>query len=176
MLLDLFALIAVIFTLTLMLSAAICLFSRVPYVPTRKKLIPKLLKVAKLQPGTPVCDLGCGDGRLLFAAEKLHKIKGTGFELSPIAFFFAISKKLLFRSHVHLHFQNFFHASLQEFRTIFVYLTPQVLAKLVPKFQKECAHGTTIISHTFHVEGLKPAKIIAADPKNRIPIIYIYKF
>ncbi|KKP40795.1 MAG: type 12 methyltransferase [Candidatus Peregrinibacteria bacterium GW2011_GWC2_33_13] len=175
MLLNLFAILALIFTFILVLSACVCLFYRVPYVPTKKRLIETLLKTAKPHKGQTIYDLGCGDGRLLFAAEKKYHTKCIGYELSPIAYFLAMIKKIIQRSKSKIYLKNFFKAKISDAEIIFLYLTPAILKKLVKKVKKECHKGTIIVSHTFHIEGLKPLKIIKRDKKNKIPIIYIYK-
>ncbi|MBI2453529.1 hypothetical protein HYV56_02390, partial [Candidatus Peregrinibacteria bacterium] len=56
-----------IFVILLLLTAISSLLSGVPYVPTKKKVIEKLTKIVPLKNGEKVYDLGCGDGRLLFA-------------------------------------------------------------------------------------------------------------
>uniref|UniRef100_A0A7S0Y6Z5 Methyltransferase domain-containing protein n=1 Tax=Polytomella parva TaxID=51329 RepID=A0A7S0Y6Z5_9CHLO len=51
-----------------------------PYYPTPDVIIQRMMKVAEVGPKDVVCDLGCGDGRVLVAAAKLGA-RGVGYEL-----------------------------------------------------------------------------------------------
>lgn len=53
-----------------------------PFVPTPEDVVPKMLTLARLQPGESVLDLGCGDGRLLSTAvRQFGAARATGYEL-----------------------------------------------------------------------------------------------
>lgn len=151
------------------------IFFRVPYVPSRKRVVKKMIEAANLKPKETVYDLGCGDGRLLIEAEKKAKIRGTGFEIAPLVYLLALAKKLLTKSKFSLRFQNFFTVNLKRADVIFCYLLPGALSKLALKIKKECRKDTRIISHTFHIPGLKPVKIIKKNLRTKTPTIYLYK-
>lgn len=61
---------------------AIDAFLDLPYVATKKDKIGTIIKLAKIKPHETVVDLGCGDGRLLFAAAKLGAF-AIGYEVNP---------------------------------------------------------------------------------------------
>lgn len=61
---------------------AIDAFLDLPYVATKKDKIGTIIKLAKIKHGETVVDLGCGDGRLLFAAAKLGAF-AIGYEVNP---------------------------------------------------------------------------------------------
>ena len=42
----------------------------VPYVPSTEVAVKEMLKMAKIQKGDVLYDLGCGDGRIVIAAEE----------------------------------------------------------------------------------------------------------
>ena len=53
-----------------------------PFVPTPHEVASQLLKLGRLAPGETVCDLGCGDGRLLtLAVRKFGARRAIGYEL-----------------------------------------------------------------------------------------------
>jgi predicted RNA methylase len=52
-----------------------------PYVPAPPLVGQSMLKLAALQPGETVVDLGCGDGRLLRAAVDAGAGRAVGYEL-----------------------------------------------------------------------------------------------
>lgn len=149
--------------------------TKVPFVPTRKKVTKRLLEIAKLKDGQTILDLGCGDGRLLFEAEKQAKIKAIGYEISPLPYFLSRTKKLFKRSKVEFRFKNFFKENISEADVIFLYLIPDILPDLAKKLKKECKKGTKIISHTFALHELKPKQTIKKDKTQKLPSFYIYK-
>lgn len=151
------------------------IFFMVPYVPSKNCVVKKMISAAKLKPRETVYDLGCGDGRLLLAAEKKAHAKGIGFEIAPLVYLLALVRKWLASSKMQIRFQNFFSVNLKKANVIFCYLIPNVMPRLSAKIKKECKKGTRIISNTFHIPGLKPYRIFAKNPAKGTPTIYVYK-
>lgn len=164
-----------IFTLLIASTAFVSLFLRVPYVPTKKRVMLEIIKHAKLKEGQTFLDLGCGDGRMLIEAEKTTKVNAIGYEIAPIVYLLAVARKTLNRSKVKIKFKNFFNENLGKADVIFCYLMPAELEKLAKKIKKECKKGTKIISNTFHIKGLKPVKVIPKNEEKKIPTLYFYK-
>jgi len=55
-----------------------------PYVPTPPDVIRHALRLAQVQPGETVVDLGCGDGRVLRLAAQEFGAVGVGIEVNPL--------------------------------------------------------------------------------------------
>jgi len=56
--------------------------SLAPYVPSSEDVVTRMLEVAHVTRDDVVFDLGCGDGRILFAAVKnFHAKRAVGYEL-----------------------------------------------------------------------------------------------
>ncbi len=162
--------------LTLVLATALThLYLAVPYVPSKKSVIKKMIQAAGLKKNDTVYDLGCGDGRLLIAAEKKAKVKSIGFEIAPLVYLLARLRTLIMRSRAQVRFANFFNANLRQANVIFCYLFPNILPNLAKKIKKECKRGTRVISNTFRIPGLKLTKMFAKNPKKGLPTIYVYK-
>lgn len=151
------------------------IFFRIPYVPTRQRIVKKLIRVAQLKPHETVYDLGCGDGRLLIEARRKAKINAVGFEIAPLVYLLAWVTKLLARSPISLKFQNLFKTNLRQADVIFCYLLPEAMVKISRKIKKECRKGTRIISHTFQLPGFDPIKIIKKNRQTNMPTIYVYQ-
>lgn len=176
MILDNLILIALsAFFLALVATVLVHMFFLVPYVPSRKRVIEKMVAMAKLKPREIVYDLGCGDGRLLAVAEKKAAVKTEGFEIAPLMFILAWMRKIFSRSRMKLHFQNLFSANLRNANVIFCYLIPNVMPRLSEKILKECKRGTRIVSNTFHIPGLKARRVAERDMKKGMPTIYVYE-
>jgi hypothetical protein len=164
-----------LFVFLMLTTVIVNLFYRVPYVPSKKRVIDRVLALANLKKGEKVYDLGCGDGRFLIEAEKKAGIDAVGFEAAPIPFLLAQFQKWINSSKIRIRMANFFKASLTDADVIFCYLGPETLRDLAVKFKKECRKGTRIYSHTFHIEGLEPAHVWAKDPSKKLPTIYYYE-
>ncbi|MBI2464262.1 class I SAM-dependent methyltransferase [Candidatus Peregrinibacteria bacterium] len=175
MLRDILTIFFLAFTLLLLLTAMVSLFLGVPYVPSKRRVIDALLEYVPKKNNLKVYDLGCGNGKILFQLEKKKGIIGTGYELAPLVFMFAILQKWLRRSKVKLRYANFFHQNLSDADIILCYLTPGILEKLGKKLQNECKKGTLIISHTFKIPGLNPKHIQERDMAKKLPTLYIYE-
>jgi ribosomal protein L11 methylase PrmA len=133
-------------------------FFRSPFVPSNRKTIEKMLKVAKIKKGEKVFDLGCGDGRIIIRAEKEFGAKATGFEVSILVWLLAQANRLLKFSKVKIFRRNFFQVDLRKADVIFCYLLPEAMKKLSPKFKKELKPGARVVSAAFHLPGWKITK------------------
>lgn len=164
-----------IFLLAFAASILVQIFFTVPFVPSQKKVVSRMISLASLKPKETVYDLGCGDGRLLFEAEKKARVKAVGFEIAPLPYFWALLKKLFLGSNAAVRFQNFFKANLRKTDVIFCYLFPVTMKKLSGKIKRECRKGTRIISNTFHLPGFEPVKVLKKNKRAGLPTIYLYK-
>ncbi|MEK7528478.1 MAG: class I SAM-dependent methyltransferase [Patescibacteria group bacterium] len=163
-----------LFCLLLVITVFLHLLFRVPYVPSPMRAVRRMIKLAEIKQKDVVYDLGCGDGRLLFEAEKKGAL-AEGFEIAPLVYLLAIVCKLVARSKAKVHFKSMFSVKMHKADVIFCYLLPGALKKLAEKFQKECKKGTKIISHTFRIQGMEPVKILRKNRRLRLPTVYLYQ-
>lgn len=175
MIINIFLLLILTFLLLLGITVLTHIFFLVPYVPTSKRVVEKMVRVARLKPKETVFDIGCGDGRLLFAAEKKTNVKTVGFEIAPLVYFLALMRKFFAHSKAKILFKNFLKANLKRANVIFCYLIPGVMPELAKKIKHECKKGTRVISNTFKIPGLKPHKTFSKDPLKKLPTIYVYR-
>ncbi|MFA6458739.1 MAG: 50S ribosomal protein L11 methyltransferase [Patescibacteria group bacterium] len=148
-------------------------FFRSPFVPSNRKTIAKMLLVAKIRPGEKVVDLGCGDGRIVFRAEKFFGANAEGYEISVFVWLLAQANRWLKSTKAKIYRRNFFTADLSQADVVFCYLLPEVMLKLSPKFKKELKPGARIISASFSLPGFEPQKIYPAEA--RAAKIFIYE-
>lgn len=172
---DFLLLFFLVFTLLLVATALTSIFFKVPYMPTKKRVIEKIFNEAKIKKGESFYDLGCGDGRVLIEAEKRRGVKAVGYEVAPLIYLLAKLRKLLSRSKAHIYFKNYLNENLENADVIFCYLSPEEVQKLAQKIKKECKKGTRIISNTFQFREWKPIKTIKRDQKQKIPTLYFYQ-
>lgn len=172
---DIFLFAFLVFTILLVATALASIFLKVPYVPSKKHVIETILNEAKIKKGDRFYDLGCGDGRVLIAAEKSKHANAVGYEIAPLIYLFALFRKFLYRSKAKIHFKNYLNENLTKADVIFCYLSPKELQKLANKINIECKKGTQIISNTFKIKGMKPSKIIEKNSKQKLPTLYFYQ-
>lgn len=175
MIVDIILFAFVIFLIALAITALVHIFFLVPYVPSKNRVVKKMISLAALKPKETVYDLGCGDGRLLIEASKKAKITTVGFEIAPLVYVLAKLRTMFAPKKIQIRFQSFFNANLRKANVIFCYLIPNVMPRLAAKMKRECRRGTRVISNTFSIPGLKPYKILAKNAAKGMPTIYVYK-
>ena len=60
------------------------IFWGAPWHTLFPETIHRILNFAEIKQGETLCDLGCGDGRILIAAAKEYSVNGIGVEIDPI--------------------------------------------------------------------------------------------
>lgn len=158
----------------LSISFYITIFGGGPFVPTPMEAVHKVLKAAQIKKNQYIIDIGAGDGRFLHFAEKNYGAKTLGFERDPFVFFIAKFRQYFFSWKGKIIRTNLFKQNFKKADIILCYMLPKTLGRCLPKFRKELKKGAKIISYSFQIPGLKPAKIIPKTDK--IGRILIYKF
>lgn len=170
MLLEMFILLGVsIYGVGLLFSS----FKGAPYVPTSKKQLEKIFKNVSLKKGECFVELGSGDGRLVRYAAKKYDISGIGIEINPLLVWWSrflakrdgTSKKAQFLK------ENVFNYSLTHADYLYIFLMPELIQKLLPKFKKELKKGTMIISHGFKIIGFEK-RLIHMEPDKTFSTYY----
>lgn len=133
----------------------------VPYVPSKRKTVRKMIQVAKIKGEEVVVDLGCGDGRIVFAADRAGAKKSIGIEISPFVYLIARCKKFFSRTrNTHILFGNFYkHPDVLSADILFMFLLPGAMEKFFLDIWPKLNPGTRIISNAFYVQGIPPDEI-----------------
>ena len=136
-----------------------------PYVPTPWVIVDEMLKLADIRPDDVVYDLGSGDGRLVITAAKRYKARGVGVELQPelIEMANAGAKKEGVAERVKFVQGDLFETDIREASVITLYLLPQFVTRLVPRFRAELRPGTRIVSHDYPLLPWPPDREVSMD-------------
>ncbi len=156
------------------------LFSKIPSVSTRRKVLKQIVEVMDLRDGSVLYDLGCGDGRVLFSALGVYKdITCIGVEKAP--FPFLIAKLHQFFSpnkNISIIYGDMFKAEVSSATHIFLYLLPGFMDTLLPKLEKELKPGARVFSCDFQFSKRKPDLVINLSSKKYqlSRRLYVYDF
>jgi len=158
------------------LSIFLSVFSLAPWVPSMRRDLKRAIGLADLKAGEVFADLGCGDGRTVFAAHKFGA-KARGIELAWPLYLFCQAKKYFFYRQEDIVFKygNLFRENLSDIDVVFVYGLPGSLKKrLKNKLETELKSGARVVSYGFAIKGLEPSKISRPDKKHSS--VFVYNF
>jgi len=151
------------------------------FVPTPQEVVEDMLRLANVQKGDVLYDLGSGDGRIAITAARKYGIKATGIDIDPERIREANenAKKAGVTDLVRFRQENLFTADFKDATVITLYLLPDLNVKLRPKLWNELKPGTRIVSHQFEMGAWKPEKRLESNgrtiyfwtvpPKDRQP-------
>lgn len=144
-----------------------------PFVPTKSAHLPKIAECMRLDERSTLCDLGCGDARVLVACYNVQPdAKFIGFERDILPFAWSkfrlwamgLSKKIKIIK------KDFFKGDLSSATHIFLYLGPNQMRKLAPILEREIKKGKKIASLQFEIPDRAAEKIVNLGKED----LYIY--
>jgi len=131
----------------------------IPFVPSPKDVVEKMLDIASPAPDELLVDLGSGDGRILLSASRKYKCWSIGIEKNPRLVELNRRKILsMGLDRVTVIRGDLYNYDFTNADVVTLYLLPDVLKKLYPKFVK-VKKDTRIVSHDYGIPGLTPAEI-----------------
>jgi len=135
------------------------------FVPTPQEVVEDMLRLANVQKGDVLYDLGSGDGRIAITAARKYGIKATGIDIDPERIREANenAKKAGVTGLVQFRQENLFAADFKDATVITLYLLPDLNVKLRPKLWNELKPGTRIVSHQFEMGAWKPEKRLESN-------------
>lgn len=150
---------AVGISVILFVSSVGPLFTGAPWTPTPFSTVRRMLRLANVQPGETVYDLGSGDGRVLWVAAREFGAWAVGVEIDPLRFAWTrLAIKLLgLGERVRVSRANLFDVDLSGADVVVLYLLPKANGRLAPKLLRELRPGARVVSHAFIVPELRLA-------------------
>ncbi|GAB3385282.1 SAM-dependent methyltransferase [Massilia agri] len=123
----------------------------VPYVPTPQEVVDRMLAMGKVGKNDVLYDLGCGDGRIVVTAAKVHAARGTGIDLNPVRIAEAKenAKKAGVTDRTTFKVGDLFEADISPATVVTLYLLPTINVKLRPRLWQQLKVGTRVVSHAF---------------------------
>jgi SAM-dependent methyltransferase len=128
-----------------------------PFVPSSRKRHQNMIKLADLKPTDVVYDLGCGDGRLIFASAK-HAKKAIGYELSIPLFLFGKIRQLFNPKNARIRYGNIWKQDYSDADVIYCYLLPKSMVNFYKIVWPTLKPGTRVVVNAFQIHDIKPVK------------------
>ena len=148
----------------------------IPIFFTPKRVLTQILDSMDPEDREVVLDLGSGDGRVLFAARARAKIKGVGYEVSPIMVLIAnIIKRLRFGFDNSIRFEvaSLFDSKISNVDKIYCHLSDRAMEILKGTFERELEKGVTVYSYEYPIPGKRANKKV--ELKNGATL-HVYKY
>jgi precorrin-6B methylase 2 len=142
-----------------------------PWAPTVLDKVDRMLRLADVQPGETVIDLGAGDGRIVVRAARYFGARGIGVEIDPLRWAIATLaiRALGLRGQAHIVRGNMFSYDLGEADVVTLYLLQGTNQQLKSHLAQDMCPGARVVSHAFSLEGWTP---LAVDRQRRL---YLYE-
>lgn len=180
--------ISIIFIIVIIFLFSSPKFSPIPYFPSNKKDLPKIIKALDLKNNQIVFDLGAGDGIIIFEAAKTSfqqklNTKFIAIEINLILIFILHLRRLFHpnRNNITIVMDDIFKIDYKNFMygsvvtdpytiTFYLYISPWYLEKTILNIKKQSASWRTkfsVVSYMYPIKSLKNKEKIIQG-KNRI--------
>lgn len=150
--------------------------SLAPFVPTPMEVVHEMLKLAQVTKDDVVYDLGCGDGRIVVEAAKLHGARGVGVDYDPQRCDEARERaeKDGVSDRVEIRREDVMKTDFSEATVITLYLLPSSNNLLRPKLIK-MKPGTRIVSHDFDIDDWEALETKTVEVNGVSHTLYLWK-
>ncbi len=137
-----------------------------PFIPLSQEALECVTKQLVVKKNDVVYDLGCGDGRIIFALARHHTLgRFIGIERNMFVYYLACLRQKLFlrkaeQSRVRIIRADIRDENISNATYVITYLLPDVLDMILPKLKKELTKGTLLYSVDFMFSDKAPKEII----------------
>lgn len=149
-----------------------------PFLPTPPLVGERMLALAGVGPGDVVCDLGCGDGRLVIAAAVRCGARGFGLDRDPalVAAATAQAQAAGVADRVSFVCADLFSADVRAATVICFYLLPALCEPIRTRLLPQARPGTRIVTHDYSFPDWPPEKTELVRPAPaHIAQIYLWR-
>jgi SAM-dependent methyltransferase len=133
----------------------------VEFVETPHDVVDRMLKMARVTRDDVVCDLGCGDGRIVVAAAKRYGCRAIGYDLDSLRVEEARenAKRQGVAHLVTIEQKNVLAVDLEGVSVVTIYMGTEINAQLIPQLSR-LKPGARIVSHNFGIGDIPPDKSV----------------
>lgn len=144
---------------------------------TKKKVAERICKLAGVTDKDIVYELGSGDGEFTLTAAEYGVKHAIGLEIDPLRYLIASMRRLKspYKKKVTFYRKNFKNVNMSDATIVYMYLVPQGIKRILPKFQKELKRGTVLISYRYEIPLEKKDTWIRYERCEKKSKLYFYK-
>ena len=163
----------VIFILIVLLaSAAYAATQGAPWVPTWKKDLERIARLADLKAGERFVELGAGNARVCrYISRVVPGARVEGVELSVLQWAIGWLQNRLSGSRARMRLGNAFGYNLSDADVVYMFLMPQTYAKIRPKLEAQLIPGSRVVTYAWPIEGWEPEMVDEVEGSQKI---YLY--
>jgi len=148
------------------------------YLPTPPEVVKCMLDIADVGPGDTLCDLGFGDGRILFSAVRPpYNARAVGIELDTRRFNWvkARVRELGLERRIEVLHGDILDFDIGDATAVTVYLTPHGNRAVKPMLESQLESNARVVSHDYEFEGWEHTKIqlLTTYQRAETPIGYL---
>jgi len=132
--------------------------SKVFFVPSQIRVIKEFFNTYPFQKNRKFYDLGSGDGRIVFLAEKVG-LKAYGIENNSALYFLSKILKATKKSEAIFIKGDLRKANIEEADYIYLYLTPKFLKEIENNIFLKLKDGAKVITYRFKFYNRQPKEI-----------------
>ncbi|MEQ1849313.1 MAG: SAM-dependent methyltransferase [Candidatus Peribacteraceae bacterium] len=134
---------------------------QVAFVPSSRRVVQKMLALARPKHGETIVDLGAGDARFLITAMRLFpECRVLGYEGAWWVWLLGWIRLRLSGGTALLLHRDFFSVSLRDADVVCCYLSIPAMKRLLPKLIQELKPGARVVSHAFSLPGIQPTETV----------------
>lgn len=134
----------------------------VRFVPSSRRVVREMLRLAGVGPGDLVYDLGSGDGRIPIIAAAEFGARGVGIDIDPrrIREAEANARAAGVAGRVRFLNEDLFEADFRDATVVTLFLSPDVNLRLRPRLLNELAPGTRVVSYWHDMGDWAPQRSV----------------
>ena len=149
----------------------------VRYEPSDTDVVQAMLRLANVNAGDVVYDLGCGDGRIVISAvRQFENVRGVCVDIDPQriaesrenARLAGVADRIQFRN------QDLLATDIRSATVVMLFLSPELNLRVRPKLLRELRPGTRVVSHWHDMGDWKPQQTVRVTSSNRERPIYLW--
>lgn len=145
-----------------------------PFVPTGKKIAQKMIELANIKSGEKVYDLGCGDGRLVFAAAE-QGADAVGVEISLPVYWWARFLQKIGKKKGTIRHGSMWNTDISDADVVFLYLFPKMVERFQTELFPKLKSGARVIAHGFAMKQHEPVQVWRPEGKKRGKLLVYVK-
>ena len=148
----------------------------VRYQPTPMDVVQAMLRLANVNAGDVVYDLGCGDGRIVITAARERAARGVCVDIDPrrIAESRENARQAGVADRIRFLNEDLLTTVIGDATVVMLFLSPDLNLAVRPKLLRELKPGTRIVSHWHDMGDWKPQRTVQVRSGGSERPIYLW--